>query len=211
MIPQPSASAEAVAARLRVVRMMRAQTQTAFADFLGIETTRWNQIERGSPLSKEVALLIVARIPGITLDWLFLGKTGGLTVMLLQELEEAERKWGGDSCGNGQGLGDEGRYREEGRRLRWLRKAEGIPTALAFAEYIGWTESSMSRFENGQRRVSADKALQLRAKIPGFDPVWLWEGDKRGLSLDLRERIEAEEAKEGRETAGNDPLDQTQV
>jgi hypothetical protein len=41
-----------------------------------------------------------------------------------------------------------------------------------------------------------DKALQLRSKIPGFDPLWLWEGDKRGLSFDLRQRVEAEEAKE---------------
>jgi hypothetical protein len=41
-----------------------------------------------------------------------------------------------------------------------------------------------------------DKALQLRAKIPGFDPIWLWEGDKRGLSFDLRQRIDAEEVKE---------------
>jgi hypothetical protein len=29
--------------------------------------------------------------------------------------------------------------------------------------------------------------------IPGFDPIWLWEGDKRGLAFDLRQRIEAED------------------
>ena len=46
------------------------------------------------------------------------------------------------------------------------------------------------------RRVPLDKAKQLGAKIPGFGPIWLWEGDKRGLSFDLRKRIEDEEAKE---------------
>jgi hypothetical protein len=39
------------------------------------------------------------------------------------------------------------------------------------------------------RRVTRDKVLQLRAKIPGFDPNWLWEGDESGLSFDLRSRI----------------------
>ncbi len=87
-------------------------------------------------------------------------------------------------------------FADQGRRLRWLRQAEGIPTASAFAEWIGWPQSGMSQFETGQRRVPMPKAMQLRAKIPGFDPIWLWEGEKRGLSFDLRQRIEAEEAKE---------------
>lgn len=85
---------------------------------------------------------------------------------------------------------------EQGRRLRWLRQAEGIPTATAFAQRVGWPQSGVSQFETGLRSIPAGKALQLRSKIPGFDPLWLWEGDKRGLSFDLRQRIEAEEAKE---------------
>ena len=87
-------------------------------------------------------------------------------------------------------------FADQGRRLRWLRQAEGIPTALAFAKYVGWGQSDVSQFETGKRRVPMDKVLQLRKRILGFDPLWLWEGDKRGLSYDLRKRIEAEEAKE---------------
>lgn len=87
-------------------------------------------------------------------------------------------------------------YWDQGRRLRWLRQAERIETASAFAVYVGWPQSGVSQFETGKRRVPMDKALQLRKKIPGFDPLWLWEGDKRGLSFDLRRRIDAEEAKE---------------
>jgi hypothetical protein len=95
-------------------------------------------------------------------------------------------------------MGEDSKYlfAEQGRRFRLLRLAERIPTASAFAKYVGWQQSGVSMFETGLRQVPGDKALQLRAKIPGFDPVWLWTGDKRGLSFDLRQRIEAEEAKE---------------
>jgi transcriptional regulator with XRE-family HTH domain len=90
----------------------------------------------------------------------------------------------------------EERYAEQGRRLRLLRKAEGIETAMSFAARMGWAQSGMSQFETGKRQLPRDKALQLCDKIPGFDPLWIWEGDKRGLSFDLRQRIEAEEAKD---------------
>jgi hypothetical protein len=93
-------------------------------------------------------------------------------------------------------MNSENPFADQGRRLRWLRQAEKIPTRTAFAALLGWQQAGVSQFENGARRVPMDKALQLRAKIPGFDPIWLWEGDKRGLSYDLRVRIEAEEAKE---------------
>jgi hypothetical protein len=78
------------------------------------------------------------------------------------------------------------RYAEEARRLRLSRQAEGIATASAFAARVGWPQSGVSQFETGKRRVTVDKALMLRAMIPGFDPLWLWEGEKRGLSIDLK-------------------------
>lgn len=91
---------------------------------------------------------------------------------------------------------------EQGRRLRWLRQAEKIKTGVAFAQHVGWGQPGYSQFETGKRRVPTDKALQLSAKIPGFDPLWLWQGEKRGLSFDLRKRIEAEEANENETLAG---------
>jgi transcriptional regulator with XRE-family HTH domain len=89
-------------------------------------------------------------------------------------------------------------FADQGRRLRLLRQAEGINSGTAFAARLGWPQSGVSQFETGVRRLPLDKAMQLRATIPGFDPLWLWEGDKRGLSFDLRKRIEEEEAKEQR-------------
>lgn len=87
-------------------------------------------------------------------------------------------------------------YSEQGKRLRWLRQAEGISTGVAFAIKLNWPQSAYSQFETGKRRIPAEKALQLVRTIPGFDPLWLWEGDKKGLSFDLRRRMEAEEGKE---------------
>ncbi len=88
-------------------------------------------------------------------------------------------------------------YAEQGRRLRLLRQALGFDSSIAFAQYMKWTGTAgISFFETGKRQVPIGKALQLREKIPGFDPVWLWTGETRGLSFDLARRIEAEEAKE---------------
>ena len=63
-------------------------------------------------------------------------------------------------------------------------------------DYLSWGQSAVSMYETGQRRVPRDAALELRKKVPGFDPVWLWTGDKRNLAFDLRKRIEAIEGTE---------------
>lgn len=83
-------SNEAVAERLKLLRhVVSGGSQTAFAARLGVETKRWNNFERGTPLSKEVAFLIVKKFPDVTLDWLWLGNEGGLPVRLQRELAEA--------------------------------------------------------------------------------------------------------------------------
>lgn len=87
--PRPDTN-EAVAARLKLLRKtVSGESQTAFAAQLGIETKRWNNFERATPLSKEVAFLIVKKFPDVTLDWLWLGIEGGLPVRFQRELAEA--------------------------------------------------------------------------------------------------------------------------
>lgn len=91
---------------------------------------------------------------------------------------------------------------EQGRRLRLLRQALQMPTQAAFAKYVGWgddNQTTVSNFESGLRSVPAHKALQIRKRIPGFDPLWLWEDDRTGMSPKLMMAIEAEEAKEPKE------------
>jgi hypothetical protein len=69
-------------------KLIAGDSQMAFAVRLGIQANRWNNLERGFPLSKDVALKIVQTFPDITLDWLFLGRTEGLTQRRARELEE---------------------------------------------------------------------------------------------------------------------------
>jgi|GEM_PF-3431713 len=81
-------SNEAVSERLKLLRaVVSGGNQAAFAAKLGIEYRRWNNFERATPLSKEVAFLIVKKFPNVTLDWLWLGKTDGLSVAFQRELE----------------------------------------------------------------------------------------------------------------------------
>lgn len=77
------------AARLKQLRAALKHNQQEMADLLAISFQRYNNIERGSGLSYEVAALICQRIPGMTLDWLYFGKESGLTVDLAGRLSEA--------------------------------------------------------------------------------------------------------------------------
>lgn len=90
---------------------------------------------------------------------------------------------------------------EEALRLRLLRRAEGFDkNAQGFAARVGWTPTQLSNFETGGRRVPRDAALQLLKRVPGFDLAWLWTGEERGLSFDLRRRIEEARQAEAQET-----------
>ena len=61
-------------------------SQTAFSAALGVQFNRWKNIEGGGPLSIRVALTIVNRFNGLTLDYLYFGKTDGLSVSMARRL-----------------------------------------------------------------------------------------------------------------------------
>lgn len=87
--PHPESN-EAVAERLRRLRKIKSgDNQTAFAALLGIETKRWNNFERGKPLPRDVAILLVKKFPDVSLRWIWLGIPDHLTVRLQRELAEA--------------------------------------------------------------------------------------------------------------------------
>lgn len=79
--------------RLRTLRVYAGcgDSQTRFAATYGFTVKQWNNFERGHPLSKEAAIQLVRRFPGLTLDWLHLGRMDGLPGRLRQELEAAEK------------------------------------------------------------------------------------------------------------------------
>jgi transcriptional regulator with XRE-family HTH domain len=75
----------------RLIRLRQAMgipTQTAMAAALGIEVSRWNNFERGQPISKEIAFKVRLRFPGVTTDWLFFGDPSGLPLELAKRLGE---------------------------------------------------------------------------------------------------------------------------
>lgn len=83
-------SNEAVSERLRLLRqVVSGESQTAFSARIGIDPKRWNNFERGMPLSKEVAILLVKKFPDVTLDWIYLGNENGLSVRRQREFAEA--------------------------------------------------------------------------------------------------------------------------
>jgi plasmid maintenance system antidote protein VapI len=80
-----------VAVRLRLLRAVIEGEETGavtrFARRIGITVPRWSNFEGGLPLSKDVAIRLVQQIPGLTLDWLYLGRRAGLSVELDQRLD----------------------------------------------------------------------------------------------------------------------------
>jgi hypothetical protein len=62
--------------------------QSEFADFLGVTIGRWNGVEHGNPLSKSLAFRVVQKCPEVTVDWLWFGNSGGLSVRMARALGE---------------------------------------------------------------------------------------------------------------------------
>lgn len=60
----------------------------AFADHLGVSEDRWGNVERGLPLSKQLAFLVVQKCHGVTTEWLWFGGAGGLSLRMAQLLGE---------------------------------------------------------------------------------------------------------------------------
>lgn len=82
-------SVEPTAERLLRLRLaMGYESQGAFAALLGMSPPRWNNVEKGLPLSRDIAFRLVQTIPGLTLDWLYFGKPDGLPLELLRRLGE---------------------------------------------------------------------------------------------------------------------------
>lgn len=82
---------EAVSLRCRVLRetVKPDWNQRQFATWLGVTYQRWNNVESGMPLGKDLAGILIRKIPGLSSDWLFYGRYGG-NFELLQRLSEAE-------------------------------------------------------------------------------------------------------------------------
>lgn len=101
-----------VAARMRLLReVMNQPTQAAFAARYGFTHKQWNNIERGYPLTHTAAIQLVKALPGLSLDWIYLGMIGNLSSFFLTRLDvklDPVRPIGraNGSAGKGDGKGD---------------------------------------------------------------------------------------------------------
>jgi transcriptional regulator with XRE-family HTH domain len=83
---------ETIADRMIRLRESLGKNGVEMARDLGISPQRWNNVERGLPLGRELAFMLVEMVPGLTLDWLYLGRREGLTLRLDKELEAAKKQ-----------------------------------------------------------------------------------------------------------------------
>ncbi len=73
-------------AKLREV--MGFETQMSFAAYLGVGYERYNNVERGLPLSYRLARIIARKCPGVTTGWLLEGDASGMTPQWIRLLTE---------------------------------------------------------------------------------------------------------------------------
>lgn len=82
-------SDDAVADRCeRLRRAVGFQKSAAFSTFLGVSPQRWNNVETGLPLGRDLAMTVVKALPGLTLDWLYRGRPEGLSLDMARRLGE---------------------------------------------------------------------------------------------------------------------------
>ena len=79
-----------VAQRLLLLQEMfegtRRGASVRMAQRLGITFHRWYNVLRGSPLSIAIAQRIVLNFPGVSLDWLYLGRPEALSCQISEKL-----------------------------------------------------------------------------------------------------------------------------
>jgi hypothetical protein len=83
---------EAYLGRLRLMReICSGENQADFAKRLGIPAKRWSNYERGYPVPRETAFLIIQKFPGMSVEWLWFGMMGNLAPFYRDKIAAAEQ------------------------------------------------------------------------------------------------------------------------
>jgi hypothetical protein len=56
---------------------------------MSIRVAQHGNYENGFPLPRDAAITLATRVPGLTTDWLFMGREEGLSVDLCRRLRQA--------------------------------------------------------------------------------------------------------------------------
>jgi transcriptional regulator with XRE-family HTH domain len=82
---------EAYKRRLVLLRVIASgASQQAFADLLGMPVKRWANYERGFPVPREAAFMLVHKFPGLSIEWVWFGWTAHLSPEFQKKIEKAE-------------------------------------------------------------------------------------------------------------------------
>jgi hypothetical protein len=80
----------AIAKRLRLLRKAEGEdSSSAWARRMNMSLPQYSNYEGGHPLSRDAAITLATRVPGLTTDWLFMGREEGLSVDLCRRLRQA--------------------------------------------------------------------------------------------------------------------------
>lgn len=77
--------------RLQLLReIVSGENQQEFAERLGIPFKRWNNYERGYPVPRETAFILMDKIKGLSVEWIWFGMTGNLSADFERKIKAAE-------------------------------------------------------------------------------------------------------------------------
>jgi transcriptional regulator with XRE-family HTH domain len=89
----------------------------------------------------------------------------------------------------------EGPETQRAERLKRVRSLLNYPTQKSFADALGIIPSRWSNFEAGAP-LSIEIAQKLVRIVPGLTLDWLYNGERRGLSVELDRRLHEPEPKD---------------
>ncbi|MBR0741199.1 hypothetical protein JQ581_30130 [Bradyrhizobium liaoningense] len=82
---------EAYRKRLQLLRqIVSGENQQDFAARIGIDAKRWNNYEQGYPMPRHVGMMLMTKLDGMSIDWIWYGKTGNLSGKYLEAIRAAE-------------------------------------------------------------------------------------------------------------------------
>jgi hypothetical protein len=78
-----TASARRLRALIEVLGFEGRGAQSHFAESIGVDRRRLNNVLVGYPLSRKLAQIIIRRYPSVSADFLLLGRRGGNLALLI--------------------------------------------------------------------------------------------------------------------------------
>jgi transcriptional regulator with XRE-family HTH domain len=86
-LQEPNSDA-ARADRMRRLRQLYGPTQAAFCRRYGFSLSQWANFEAGKPVGHKAGMQLIASIPDLSLDWIYLGSISGLSIGMARKLGE---------------------------------------------------------------------------------------------------------------------------